>query len=123
YFDELFAEADATLVIGASMDYVTDADRGAKLPSPFIQIDIDPVAIGRHREAAVGIVGDARLVLERLAAELADASATQPWCDVGAVRAQKRQALETAAGPVLGLLDAVRAALPRDAIVADDLCL
>src|SRR5207249_886305 len=98
-----------TLVIGASMDYVTDADRGARLPEPFIQIDIDPSAIGRHRAAAVGIVGDARLVLERLADELGDATTTQPWCDVDAVRARKRAELETAAGPVLGLLDAVRA--------------
>ncbi len=123
YFDALFADADATLVIGASMDYVTAADRGAKLPEPFIQIDIDPAAIGRHRAATVGIVGDARLVLERLADELGDTTPAQPWCDVNAVRARKRAELETAAGPVLGLLDAVRAALPRDAIVADDLCL
>jgi acetolactate synthase-1/2/3 large subunit len=123
YFDALFAEADATLVIGASMDYVTAADRGAKLPEPLIQIDIDPSAIGRHRAATVGIVGDARLVLERLADELGDTTATRPWCDVNGVRARKRTELETAAGPVLGLLDAVRAAIPRDAIVADDLCL
>jgi acetolactate synthase-1/2/3 large subunit len=123
YFDALFAEADATLIVGASMDYVTDPDRGAKLPDPVIQIDIDPDALGRHRAIAVGIVGDARLVLERLAAELGDASAIQPWCDVPALRAQKRKEMEAKVGPVLGLLDAVRAAIPRDAIVADDLCL
>jgi acetolactate synthase-1/2/3 large subunit len=123
YFDPLFAEADATLVIGASMDSVTAADRGAKLPEPFIQIDIDPEAIGRHRPATIGIVGDARLILERLTDELGDATALQPWCDVAEIRASKHAAVESAAGPVLGLLDAVRAAIPRDAIVTDDLCL
>jgi acetolactate synthase-1/2/3 large subunit len=126
YFDDLLREADATLVVGWSLDYVSVADRGAKMPDPVVQIDIDPAAIGRHRAASVGIVGDARLILERLCTELGeldDGEALQPWCDVPAIRAKKRAELTAKAGPVLGLLDAVRAALPRDAIVADDLCL
>ena len=123
FLDSLFADADATLIVGASMDYVTDADRGAKLPDPVIQIDIDPRAIGRHRAVNVGIMGDARLVLERLADALQGTSAGQPWCDVAAARAGKRAELERAAGPVLKILDDVRAAIPRDAIVTDDLCL
>jgi acetolactate synthase-1/2/3 large subunit len=123
YFEDLFREADATLVIGSSLDYVSAADRGATMPDPLVQIDIDHAAIGRHRAASVGIVGDARLVLEKLAAELGDGEALQPWCDVAAVRAKKRAELEELAGPVLGLLDTIRATLPRDAIVADDLCL
>src|SRR4051794_24343207 len=123
YLDDLLREADATLVVGWSLDYVSVADRGAKMPDPVVQIDIDPAAIGRHRAASVGIVGDARLILERLSAELGDGEALQPWCDVPAIRARKRGEMTAKAGPVLGLLDAVRAALPRDAIVADDLCL
>jgi thiamine pyrophosphate-dependent acetolactate synthase large subunit-like protein len=123
YFDELFAEADATLIVGSSMDYVTDADRGAKLPGPIVQIDVDPAAIGRHRSVAVGITGDARLVLERLDGELSGLHVDGPWCDVGAVRAKKRTELTARAGPVLELLDTIRAVMPRDAIVADDLCL
>jgi acetolactate synthase-1/2/3 large subunit len=105
------------------MDYVTDPDRGAKLPDPVVQIDIDPSALGRHRAITVGIAGDARLVLERLAAELGDTTAMQPWCDVPGLRALKRREMEAKAGPVLGLLDAVRAEIPRDTMVADDLCL
>jgi len=42
---------------------------------------------------------------------------------VAAVRAQKRAGIARVAGPVLELLDGLRAVLPRDAIVADDLCL
>jgi thiamine pyrophosphate-dependent acetolactate synthase large subunit-like protein len=123
YFDDLFAEADATLIVGTSLDSVTDALRGEKLPAPVVQIDIDPEAIGRHKAAAVGIVGDARLVLERLTDALGGPGTTSPWCDVGAVRAKKRAELVEKAGPVLELLEAIRAVLPRDAIVADDLCL
>ncbi|MGE3913126.1 MAG: thiamine pyrophosphate-binding protein [Chloroflexota bacterium] len=123
YFDELFAEADATLIVGASMDYVTDAARGAKLPDPVIQIDIDPTAIGRHRQVAVGIVGDARLVLERLGDALGGSEALQTWCDTDAIRAKKRAVIAERAGPVLEMLDAIRSVLPRDAIISDDLCL
>jgi acetolactate synthase-1/2/3 large subunit len=123
YFDDLFAEADATLIVGWSLDYVTDATRAAKLPEPIVQIDVDPAAIGRHRAVRVGIAGDARLVLERLDDALGGPPAPGPWCDVEAVRAKKRAEVAEKAGPVLGLLDAIRAVLPRDAIVTDDLCL
>jgi thiamine pyrophosphate-dependent acetolactate synthase large subunit-like protein len=123
YFDDLFAEADATLIVGASLDSVTDALRGEKLPDPVVQIDIDHAAIGRHRAVSVGITGDARLVLERLSDALGGPDSAAPWCDVKAVRAKKRAELVEKAGPVLDLLDAVRAVLPRDVIVADDLCL
>ena len=105
YFDELFAEADATLVVGWSLDYVTDADRGAKLPDPVVQIDIDPAAIGRHRAVSVGIVGDARLVLRAAGRRSwAAPTALQPWCDVPAIRAKKRAEIVEKAGPVLGML-------------------
>jgi acetolactate synthase-1/2/3 large subunit len=123
FFDDLFAQSDATLVVGASFDSVTDINRGANLPDPVIHVDLDPTAIGRHRPAAVGIVGDARLVLERLLGELGGGAPAQPWCDLDAVRAAKRKAIEERAGPVLAMLDAMRAAMPRDTIVVDDLCL
>ncbi|MDP8924434.1 MAG: thiamine pyrophosphate-binding protein [Chloroflexota bacterium] len=125
-FADLFAEADATLVVGASFEYVSDYNRGKQLPDPLIHVDLDPTVINRHRPATVGIVGDARLVLERLLDALGEANgagAIRPWCDAAAVRARKRRAIEVRAGPVVGLLDQVRAAIPRDAIVADDLCL
>jgi acetolactate synthase-1/2/3 large subunit len=123
YLDDLFREADATLIVGASLDSVTDPVRGATMPDPVVQIDVDPTAIGRHRAVSAGLVGDARLILERLLSELGEGDALQPWCDVPAIRAKKRAEMASLAGPVLPMLDAVRAALPRDAIVADDLCL
>src|SRR5207302_6234662 len=70
FFDAFLAEADACLAVGANFETVTDSSRGAKLPETLIHVDIDPTAIGRHRPATIGIVGDAQRVLERLAAEL-----------------------------------------------------
>lgn len=123
FFDELFAEADACLVVGSAFESVTDFSRGARLPERLIHIDIDPSAIGRHRAAEVGIVGDASLVLERLRTELGPGTERAVWSDLEATRARKRETIERTAGPVLRMLDAIRSALPRDAIVVDDLCL
>ena len=123
FFDDLFARADACLAVGTRFDVLTDYHQGARLPDPLVHVDIDPNVINQLRPAAVGIVGDARLVLERLADALDAGALASPWCDVDAERANKRRAIERAAGPVLPLLDAIRANIPRDAIVADDLCL
>ena len=123
FFDALFAEADVCLAIGTNFESVTDANRGGRLPATLVHIDIDATAIGRHRPASVGIVGDARLVLERISAELGSARQPDPWCDLDELRRHKRARMERIAAPVLSLLDGLRAALPRAAIVADDLCL
>ena len=121
--DEFLAQADACLAVGTNFETVTDASRGAKLPRALVHVDIDASAIGRHRPAEVAIVGDALLVLQQMSSELTSAPERQPWCDLDAVRADKRAGLARVAGPVLDILDGLRSALPRDAIVADDLCL
>src|SRR5919202_2396714 len=123
FFDGLLSEADACLAVGTNFETVTDFSRGAKLPQALVHVDIDPTAIGRHRPAAVGIVGDARVVLDQLRSELGAGIVRQPWCDLEGLRAHKRAALRRVAGPVIELLDALRVALPRDAMVVDDLCL
>jgi thiamine pyrophosphate-dependent acetolactate synthase large subunit-like protein len=122
FFDGFLSEADACLAVGTNFESVTDFSRGAKLPRTLVHVDIDPTAIGRHRSASVGIVGDARAVLDQLRLELGP-GLRETWCDMDALRSHKRTALRRAAGPVIDLLDALRAALPRDAVVADDLCL
>jgi acetolactate synthase-1/2/3 large subunit len=122
-FDGFLSQADACLAVGTNFETVTDASRGAKLPRALVHVDIDPTAIGRHRPAEVGIVGDALVVLEQMRAELGSLPRRRPWCDVEAVRSDKRAGLARVAGPVIELLDALRSALPRNAIVADDLCL
>jgi acetolactate synthase-1/2/3 large subunit len=123
FFDTFLVQSDACLAVGASFETVTDFSRGSKLPASLVHVDLDPTAIGRHRPAQVGIVGDARLVLEQLSRALGAPLTRAPWCDVAAERARKRAEMVKIAGPVISLLDQVRAALPRDAIVADDLCL
>jgi acetolactate synthase-1/2/3 large subunit len=62
-------------------------------------------------------------VLERLGDALGGPEVPSPWCDVSIVREKKRAQVAEKAGPVLDILDAIRATLPRDAIIVDDLCL
>ncbi|MFN8525037.1 MAG: thiamine pyrophosphate-binding protein [Chloroflexota bacterium] len=66
-----FREADCLVVIGTRMNYMSGHftpprfRRDAKL----VQIDIDPGEIGLTRPCDVGVIGDAKAVLEQLLAE------------------------------------------------------
>jgi acetolactate synthase-1/2/3 large subunit len=118
---DVLREADAALAAGARFEIVSDGREGQDLPEALVHLDIDPRVIGRHRPAAVGLVGDAKVGLR----QLLDALPAQPrprcWLDTARVKADKRRVLEQRAGPVLRILDDIRAALPRDAVVCNDL--
>jgi acetolactate synthase-1/2/3 large subunit len=66
-----FREADCIMIVGTRMNYIN----GHFTPPRFsasakvIQVNIDPGEIGLSRPCNVGIVGDARAVLEQLATE------------------------------------------------------
>jgi acetolactate synthase-1/2/3 large subunit len=119
-YDELLAEADLVLVVGARIDVVSDVNVGARFPARIVQIDIDPLTIGLRRPAEVGIVGDAGLVLDALAAQL-DQGKRSCWFDCDGFRKRKRKVLKDRAGPVSDIVDDLRAALPDDTIFVDDL--
>lgn len=70
YVARLMAQSDVVLVVGSSLDYA-DAGRG-KLPFPpaLIQIDTCPDIVGRLYPVELGLIGDAKLVLEELLAIL-----------------------------------------------------
>jgi len=122
-YDELLSQADLVLVVGSRIDVVSDWNLGARFPQRMVQIDIDPLVIGLRRPVEVGIVGDARLVLETLAAQLGGGQARSCWFDADGFRRRKRAALTECAGPVLNVVDDLRDALPDDTIFVDDLTL
>jgi thiamine pyrophosphate-dependent acetolactate synthase large subunit-like protein len=66
-----FREADAVLVIGARANSMLSFLRAPRFsPSAkFINVNLDGREIGHNRAADVGIIGDARLVLEQLTGE------------------------------------------------------
>ncbi|MET7838157.1 thiamine pyrophosphate-binding protein [Streptomyces sp. NPDC005356] len=115
----LLADADVLLTIGTHFRSNETADYGLGLPAAHIQIDLDADALGRVYPAPHALHGDAAGVLERL---LPYAKPAAPgWtARVTAVRDEVRATLHDNIGPQAAICDAIRAALPREAVVARD---
>ena len=66
-----FREADLIMVVGTRMNYVSGhfTPPRFRADAKLIQVDIDPSEIGLTRPCNVGIVGDAKAVLEQLVEE------------------------------------------------------
>ena len=66
-----FGEADVLLAVGTRFNYVLQFGRAPRFAADLkvIQIDVDPGELGHNRAPDVPIVGDARAVLEQLAAQ------------------------------------------------------
>ena len=66
------SEADVVISIGCKWDYtlIYGAPPIWNQNQKIIQIDIDPVEIGKNRPVEVGIIGDAKAVLEQLISEM-----------------------------------------------------
>jgi acetolactate synthase-1/2/3 large subunit len=123
-FDRLFLEADVLLAVGTQL---SDLDWWA-LERPFapsgqiVRVDLDAAVLDANAPAAIGLVGDARTVLDALAAGLpttcAGPGAAVAGARVAAAAASTRWPDEVAAHlPLVRALDAV---LPADRIVAVD---
>ncbi|MCX5008505.1 thiamine pyrophosphate-binding protein [Streptomyces sp. NBC_00638] len=115
----LLADADVLLTIGTHFRSNETADYTLELPGAHIQIDIDKDALGRVYPVAHALHGDAAATL---AALLPHARPSESgWTDrVGAVRTEVRALLHDNIGPQAAICDAIRAALPREAVVARD---
>ncbi|MEV2246588.1 thiamine pyrophosphate-binding protein [Streptomyces sp. NPDC049970] len=115
----LLADADLLLTIGTHFRSNETADYTLRLPQAHIQIDIEAAALGRVYPATHQLHGDAAGVL---AALLPHAVSAEPgWTErVGAVRTEVRAILRDGIGPQAAVCDAIRAALPREAVVARD---
>jgi len=122
-YDELLTQADLALVVGSRIDVVSDWSTGARFPQRMVQIDIDPRVVGQRRPVEVGIVGDAGLALDALLAQLGSGQARSSWFDADGFRRRKRATMMERAGPVVTVVDDLRAALPDDTIFVDDLTL
>lgn len=71
---KLLPDADVVLGIGCRFEQQETNWKPDYLPNraaTYIQIDIDPAEIGKSTPAAIGIVGDAKLVLQELTAAVA----------------------------------------------------
>jgi acetolactate synthase-1/2/3 large subunit len=120
---QFLAECDALLVVGSRLAGMMTGNWSLTLPDTLVQIDIDPDEIGRNYPAAVGIVADAAAALTALAGALATRGAT-PSPDGEATTSRLREGarknVQTRMAPLARLLDDIRDAMARDAILVTD---
>ncbi|MBA0050885.1 thiamine pyrophosphate-binding protein [Streptomyces sp. AJS327] len=115
----LLADADVLLSIGTHFRSNETADYGLRLPSAHLQIDLDADALGRVYPVRHALHGDAGEVLGRLLPYARPAGPA--WTErVATVRDEVRATLHDSIGPQAAICDAIRAALPREAVVARD---
>ncbi|MGI9616958.1 MAG: thiamine pyrophosphate-binding protein [Acidimicrobiales bacterium] len=111
---ELLAAADMLVSIGTHFRSNETRHYHLELPTPHIQIDVDPDAIGRAYPASVGIVGDSASVLDALL-PLVDTEPNPEWrAKVTATREAVRAQLQADIGPYAALADGLRRTMADD---------
>src|SRR5919204_2899136 len=127
-----FREADVMLFIGTRFNYVISHGHAPRFnpEAKVIQVNIDPAEIAHNRPVDVGIVGDAKAVLEQMLQLVRGKFEPQketPWIDALREQDLKGQArlepfMHSDAVPIhpLRLCKEVRDFLPRDAILVVD---
>jgi acetolactate synthase-1/2/3 large subunit len=117
----LWRDADVVLAIGtrlqmARMNWGTDENLR------IVRVEIDPEAIDRITKPTVGLVGSAESILPALVEEIERVGDTRA-SRVDELRALKADVTRELAvlEPQLSYLQAIRAALPEDGILVDDL--
>jgi thiamine pyrophosphate-dependent acetolactate synthase large subunit-like protein len=130
----MMRDADVVLVVGSRLNWVFGFGRQFPADAKIIHIDIEPEEIGANRGVEVGIVGDAKAVLQQLLAELAGHTAGRaaqaaagPWLSALREQVEKNATalaplLEYAGTPIRThrLLREVRDVFPRDTIYSVD---
>jgi len=125
--NHVVAEADLVIYAGSNTsDHTTANWTMPKQGTAIIQIDIDPLEIGRNYPGVVGILSDVRAGLEALAT---DAGAmkhddwlahTQKFVDEWRVEAEKARSSEQIPMRPERLVKELNEVLPKDAIVIAD---
>ncbi len=117
---DAYAQCDLLLVIGSRLRGNETRNWQLALPSPRIQVDVEPSMLGRNYPVDVGITGDARLALKAFT-NAVPASVNQEWLGlIAEVRQKVRLRARATLGPYERILDDLRQTLPRDAIVVRD---
>ena len=91
-------QSDVVLILGTRLDWTVGYGRPPllKMSTKTIQVNIDPSEIGQNRPANIGLVGDARAILEQLhnALQPGQMQIESSWSDT--IRAMRLAARESA---------------------------
>ncbi len=120
----LVAESDAVLAIGTKLGAMATENWKLPLPDNLIHVDIDPTVIGVSYPTRLGVVGNAKAVLDGLLARLLGVPPHPSREEqVGEANRQRLRQLWRRTPQHMRILTALRNALDRDAIVAWDMTL
>ena len=111
----LFKEADGMLAIGCRFSQAATGSWALKPPASLVQIDVDAAEIGRHYPVALSIQADAAKAIGELLKVL-PAGSRPKWSGSETTSTRNEPTSELAK-----MVDEMRSALPRDAIVAADI--
>jgi len=117
---ELWGQADAVVGVGTHL-HIPMQQWGVDDDLAVIRIDADPEEPARLRPPAVALVGDAKPILRRLIDLLPQYNCARPSRrdEMTARQGKLKERLATL-GPLIGFLDAIRAELPEDGILVED---
>jgi len=128
--ENAFAQCDCLIAVGTRFAEIATGSYGARVPANLVHIDLNPASIGANYPAAVALVGDARPVLAALVAALGPMTddahergrrrAAEILRDKAAYRDEWRRHDSRGRVNPVTFFEALRAALPRDAIVVAD---
>lgn len=129
----LVRESDLILALGTRLGFNTArfTDEIVTPKAKIVQVDVDPIAIGRYYPVALGIVGDAGAVAGALADAVEPVTASQaPWRARNEKFVKDRQQLRQGREEVAGrgskplhpetIYSELRKAAPRDALFTID---
>jgi thiamine pyrophosphate-dependent acetolactate synthase large subunit-like protein len=118
----LWDAADVVVVVGSDLDGMSTQNWRQPQPPVLVAVNVDPDDATKSYEAAHVLAASAGEGVGALLDELGG-RADAPWADLGALRAAARERLRAEFPAELGFLDAVRTALPPEAVVLADMCI
>jgi acetolactate synthase I/II/III large subunit len=117
-----WSEADVVLAVGTRLQ-PQQMNWGMDDQLKIVRIDIDSEELDRQRKPEIGIVGDATATLKALANRQSGHNAKRNGrADlVAETKAQATKKIRDTLAPQIAYLEAIRAALPDDGILVDEL--
>ncbi|MBP1987342.1 thiamine pyrophosphate-binding protein [Halolamina salifodinae] len=122
--DDYVAEADAALAVGTDFDELVTRGRTLVVPDALVHVTLSPDDLGTNYDPAVGIVADAKPTLAALSADVPESDHDAETIADRLRESVSRRVEELVDGEVPltspGALQAVREAVPDEAVVAAD---
>jgi acetolactate synthase-1/2/3 large subunit len=117
-----WSEADVVLAVGTRLQ-PQQMTWGLRPDLKIIRIDIDGEELDRQRKPEIGIIGDATATLKVLVDRLGKHNAKRNGRadEVAQIKNEAMKKVRETLAPQVAYLDAIRAALPEDGILVDEL--